>query len=217
MVDTRKDETGAPKELELLIAAAPKERIAEYRGALRKAGMKLDRAVPEYLAYRNLLRAYESAQNEYPTEYCVVDLGHSAIRIHMYRGTVYDTSRVVEFGGASLEALVADARSVDAHVAASYFTNNYEGVQELPICRELYTRIGVEILRAVNFYSFNNPGSNLKDIYCGGGLSRVPALMETIRTELNSLRVHSVGKLLPSGGDALFPAAVGAVLQSNGR
>ena len=215
VVDTRRDEDGAPKELELLIAAAPKAEINEYRTVLRKAGVKLETAVPEYLAYRNLLRAY--AGSDRPAEICIVDLGHSAIRIHMYRGAVYDTSRVVEFGGASLEALIADARSVDQHVAASYLTNNYEGAQELPICQELYTRIGVEILRAVNFYSFNNPGSELKDIYCGGGLSRVPALMKTIQTELNSLRVHSVGELMPPGGDALFPTAVGAALQSKGR
>ncbi|MEG1593847.1 MAG: pilus assembly protein PilM, partial [Oscillibacter sp.] len=220
VVDTRKDEEGKPVELELLISAASKESIADYRALLRKAGLKLSVAVPEYLAYRNLLRAYETRESAHPAEYCVVDMGHSAIRIHMYRGTVYETSRVVEYGGAALDALIADATAVDPHVAADYKRANYERAQEIPACRDLYVRMGVEILRAVNFYGFNYPEAELKDIYFGGGLAHVPALMEEIRGEL-PLQIHSVEELMPPGvsGESalLFPAAVGATLQYDGR
>lgn len=220
VLETRAGEDGQPREIELLAAAARKEAVAEYRLLLRKAGLKLGRAVPEYLTARNLIRAYEAGHPDHPAEYCVVDMGHGAIRMHMYRGAAYETTRVVEFGGASLDALIADAVAVDPHVAADYKLANYEGAQELPACRDLYARIAVELLRAVNFYGFNTPDSDLRDIYFGGGLAKVRALMEEIRGTLE-LNLHPVEELLPEGGGrdeaALCAAAVGATLQSNGR
>lgn len=220
VVDTRLGEDGQPREMELLAAAARKEAVADYRLLLRKAGLKLALAVPEYLTARNLIRAYEARRPEHPAEYCVVDMGHGAIRMHMYRGAVYETTRVIEFGGASLDALIADAAAVDPHVAADYKLSNYEGAQELPACRDLYARIAVELLRAVNFYGFNTPDSDLRDVYFGGGLSKVRALMEEIRGSLH-LNLHPVEELLPEGAAGqeagLCAAAVGATLQTNGR
>lgn len=220
VLDIRKNEAGEPEELELLAAAAPKARVEEYRVALKKAGLKLTLAVPEYLAYRNLIRTYERTQGSHPAEYCIVDMGHNAIRMHMYRGDAYETSRVIEYGGAALDGLIADARSVDPHVAAEDKVANRDGVQELPVCQELYSRIAVEILRAINFYGFNNPDSNLKDLYFCGGLAKIPALMAEIRRAVE-LELHSVEVLMPDSNSkensVLCPAAVGAALQSNGR
>lgn len=221
VVDVRKDESGAPGELELLAAAIRKETIAEYRAALRKAGLKLSIAVPSCLTYRNLIRQAGARQAEgLPAEFCVVDLGHQAIRIHMYHGAVYETTRVIEYGGAALDALIADTRAVDPHVASGYKLANYEGVQELPVCRDLYGKIALELLRAVNFYEFNTPGSDLGDLYFAGGLTRIGALMELIRSSLESRRIHPIEDLMPPGSGedaALCAAAVGAALQTEGR
>ena len=221
VVGTAEGGEGKSGTLELLAAAAPKEVIADCRVMLRKAGLKLAVAVPEYLTYRNLISAYErNHPDDHPREYCLVDMGHSAIRIHMYRNGVYETSRVIEYGGISLAALIADSTSVDLHVAADYMVSNYQGVQELPACRELYAKIAVEILRAVNFYGFNTLDSDLQDVYFGGGLAKVSTLMETIRDNL-SLNIHSLEELLPSGSNpdfaVLCPAAVGAALETDGR
>ena len=217
VVGEQKDE----KALELLASAVPKEVIAEARTMLRRAGLHLELAIPECLTYRNLIRAFERRGGEHPGEYCMVDMGHHAIRMHMYRGDVYETSRVIEYGGASLDALIADAAAVDPHVAADYKRSNYEGAQEIPACRDLYSRIAVEILRAVNFYGFNTPGSDLQDLYFGGGLAKVSALRDAIRDSLGQLRCHGVEELLPPTDDResapLCAAAVGVTLQSNGR
>lgn len=203
-------------ELELLAAAVSKENIAQYRALLRKAGLKLVLAVPEVLTYRNLIRSYERKNQEHPPEYCVADMGYSATRVNIYRGDVYDTTRVIEFGAASLDAIIADTLSVDIHVAAEYRLGNYNSVQELPQCQELYTRIAVEIMRAVNFYGFNTPDANLQDIYLSGGLAKVEPLMEEIRKTLD-LACHPVQDLMPGGDSGAYAAAMGAVLQSSGR
>lgn len=219
VAEVRQDEDGVPRELELLAAAASKETIAQYRGALRKAGLRLVQAVPAVMTYRNLIRSRQSDRTDAPREYCVVDLGHSGIRVHIYRGAVYDTTRAIDFGGAAMDQLIADACSVDPHVAADYKRVNHDNVHGLPVCQDLYSRIAVEIMRAVNFYGFNTPDADLKDLYLSGGLSRVAPLVAEIKSTLE-LNIHAIDELLPQGsavGDAPCASAVGAALQSNGR
>lgn len=214
-------ETGT---MDLLAAAVARQIISNARRMLRKAGLKLLCAEPECLTYRNLIREYEARNpGSHPAEYCVADLGHEAIRVHMFRGGVYDTTREIEYGGASIDALIADTESVDPHVAASYKLSNYEGAQEISACRDLYNKIAVEILRAVNFYGFNTPDANLQDIYFCGGLAKVTALMDAIWGTLE-LRQHPIEDLLPRlehADDALLlpfsPAAVGAAMELDAR
>lgn len=221
VVDTKKDEKGVPTELDLLGAAVRKETIENYRRMLRKAGLKLKRAVPACLAYGNVIRAYEAAEEEHPQEYCIVDMGHQSIRLYFYRGSVFDTSRVIEYGGMALDALIADAAAVDPHLAAEYKQVNYAGALDIPACRDLYNRVAMEIMRAVNFYGFNTPDSNLRDIYLTGGLSHVEAMVEEIGRTVD-LIVHPMEDLLPDGvagqaGRQACPTVLGALLQGDGR
>ena len=188
---------------------------------LRLAGMKLVRAVPECLAYGNLLRAkLEQKPEEYRGECAVVDLGHQSIRLHIYQNGVYDTTRTIELGGRSLDAIIADAAGVDPHLATGYKMSNYQGAQEIPACRELYSRVAVEIMRAVNFYGFNTPDADLRDLYLSGGLANVTALGEELERTLQ-LTLHPIDELCPSGlsgpETSYCAAAMGVLLQGNGR
>jgi type IV pilus assembly protein PilM len=217
-----REEADDTDQLQLIAAAVPKALIADYRRMLAKAGLKLTVAVPECLAYRNLLRLREEA-GESPKTCCIVDMGHSSIRIHMYRNSIYDTSHVVEYGGASIDALIAEEKSIDPHLAATYKMTDYEGVQKISACQDLYNRIAIEILRAINFYGFNTPGSDLQDIYIGGGMSRIPALMKTLASTLE-IKIHSTEELLPPTLDGngreygtLCSAAIGAALETSWR
>lgn len=216
VLGVRKDEAGVPKTYELLAAAVRKEIITEYRRILSKAGLRLEIAIPEPFAYRNLIMNYEAANLEHPGEYCIVDMGYTAIRVHMFRGNAHETTRVIDFGGAAIDQLIADGKDVDLHVAVGYKNTNHENVQELDTCVELYQRIAVEILRAINFYDYNNPNSNLSDIYFCGGLVWVERLMATIREALE-LKLHDINTLMPEQTTGVFPercaAAVGATLQ----
>jgi len=98
--------------------------------------------------------------------------------------------------------------------------SNYKNVQELSVCRELYRKIAVEILRAVNFYGFNTPDSDLRDIYFGGGLVKIQALMDAVRDAI-PLNLHFMEELLPSTENTDLagqcPAAIGAALEMAGR
>lgn len=216
VVGEQKNGEGKIESQDMLAAAVLRQTVEEYRHMIRKAGFKLVSALPECLTYRSLIQFYQAHDPQHPAEYCVIDLGHSSIQMYLYQGDVYEMTRVVEYGGGSLDLLIADRMGVDAHVAAGYKVANYENAQSLEECRDLYGKIAGEILRALNFYRYSNPASTLQDVYLTGGLTAVKPLLETIQGALE-YTVHSVSELMPETAEraelAVAPAAVGAAMQ----
>ncbi|MGE4485891.1 MAG: pilus assembly protein PilM [Oscillospiraceae bacterium] len=210
-----KNDDGSPKELDLMAAAAPKATIASYASMLRRAGFRLRIAMPDEFAYANLLREYEK-KNPGKREYCILDLGNAATRVHMFTGPNYETTRIIEYGGAAIDSVIAEICNVDTHVARLYKLANHNGVLNHDVCRGVYQAIAVEVLRAINFYNFNNADSSLTDVYlCGGGALIAP-LAETIRSTLE-LKIHSIAELMPeTAGEntelVRYPIAAGVTL-----
>lgn len=218
VIGTLKDENGKAEFLDLLVAAASTKLLNEYKDTLKKAGFKMALALPENLTYRNIIRHYQENHHDHPKEYCIVDMGHSAIKMHMYNGSAYDTTRVIEHGGASLDSIIADHIDVDIHTASLYKIQNTNNVQDLDVCIDLYNRISVELIRALNFYHYNNPGSSLRDLYFCGGLIKINSLMDIIRATVEG-NLHSISELLPeyaANGNTntdIAPAAIGITMQ----
>ncbi len=196
------DQEGKPVQMQFLAAVAARETIAQCRTALAKAGLKLAVAVPEYLTYRNLIRFYEKDNPQsQPAEYCIIDLGDSATRVHMYRSSVYETTQVIELGGRQLAEV---PRKADG------------GPEEEPL-RELCSTIAIESLRSINFYGFNTPDSDLQDVYLTAGVTANPVLAEIIRNNI-PLHIHTLDDLMPAiGRERRYGTAVGAALELMGR
>ena len=191
-----KSASGVPG-MELLAVAAPIAMMTEYREMLRKAGLRMVRAAPTVSCYIALIRRLES-QGRGAGEYCILDLGYQAIRMYMFRGEQHMVTRNLEIGLSGLDEVIADAYSVDVHLAHTYLLTNYNGCQESEACRSAYGNIAVELMRAMNFYRFSNPDSQLADIWlCGGGAAIAP-LREAIAETLD-LRIHQAEELVPRG------------------
>lgn len=140
-----------------------------------------------------------SAETARPTkEYCILDLGYQSIRMYMFREDRHMVTRILELGMNSLDQVIADAYSVDVHLAHTYLVSNYENCQSQEYCMNAYGTITVELMRALNFYRFSNPDSRLEDIWICGGGARIRPLQESIAETLD-LRIHSAGELLPGG------------------
>ena len=123
---------------------------------------------------------------------CVVNLGHSATFLYIYRGEQFDSRREIDLGIGQLERLVADHCGVDVHVARGYVQSDFGGVLTADYARELYGRIAVEIMKAVNFFNYNNRERELTELcLCGGG-SAIEPLRQAIETTTG---MH----LLPAG------------------
>ena len=181
--------------LHLLVAAAPAEAIEELRIAFRKAGMKLEKAVPPECAYISLLRDYERRTGQKDQEYCILDLGFRAIRMYMFHGPRHVTTRALDIGLSSLNSIIAEAKNVDEHLAHTYLISNFEDCQTQDFCLAAYDNISVELMRALNFYRFSNPNSQITCAYLSGGGAEILALRDSIAQTLG-IEIRTVDELM---------------------
>ena len=208
-----KDEEGCPKEMELLACAILKSRVEEYRAMLHRAGFKLKVLTPAECAYAAVL-AFAEERDGTLRESCIVALGHSSSHLYIYHGREFDSHREIDIGSAALDALIAEDQSVDIHVARGYRQKNYNGVLEADYARDIYARLAVEVVKAVNFYNYNNRDRELTDVYfCGG--DNIGALVHAME-ENTKLRVCPAAELLaqemrPADEPWMYLGAIGAV------
>ena len=77
--------------------------------------------------------------------------------------------------------------------------------------------MAVEIMKAVNFYNYNNREQTLQRIYLCGGGAAVGQIRAAI-TELTNLDIRPVAELLPDGAALeqpwLYAKAIGCALQA---
>lgn len=205
------EEEGAT--MHLMAAAVPAEVIREYRAALRKAGLKLKVATPAVCCYPPLVLSQKENKD---AEYCVLDLGHEAIRMFMYKGFCETGTRVLDIGLSRLVDAIAEQYNVDVHLAHNYLLTNYDNCQNNELFQDSYGNIAVELMRALNFYRFSTPDSELNEIWlCGGGAS-IPALQTAIRNNLEDMEIHTISELLTKTAESessSFAAAIGVTQQ----
>ena len=181
--------------LNLLACATLKSTVESYRAMLRRAGFRLRVLTPSECAYSAVLQAYYRRTRQEGRDLCVVNLGHSATFLYIYRGGHFASRREIEVGMSDLEHLVADQCSVDVHVAHEYVRQNYNHVLESEQARELYGRIAVEVVKAVNFFNYNNRERELTQLcLCGGG-SAIQPLYDTI-ADTTGMTLHTSAELL---------------------
>ncbi len=161
--------------MELFAVAAPLSLVEETREYLRKAGLKLIKAAPAVCAYIELIRSMDPGKRPANGEFCILDLGYQSIRMYMFKGERHEVTRVLEIGMSSIDNAIADSYNVDVHLAHTYLLTNFEDCQSKDVCLNAFNNIAVELMRALNFYRFSNPDSQLADIWlCGGGAAIPP-------------------------------------------
>lgn len=191
------EEAETHNSMELLAAAAPLTLIEEARAILRKAGLRMRKAAPTVSCFISLIRALEKRGGG-TGEYCILDLGYQAVRMYMFNGERHMVTRNLESGLSNLDGVIADTYNVDVHLAHTYLLTNYDDCQNSEACRTAYGNISVELMRALNFYRFSNPESQLEHIWlCGGGAVIAP-LRHAIADTLD-MKVHKAKELLPDG------------------
>lgn len=186
--------------MQLLVSAASGEAMTELRQALRKAGMKMVKAAPAECAYISIIRDYEARTGEKDKEYCILDLGYRSIRMYMFHGPRHVTTRVLEVGLGSLNDIIAENKGVDTHLAHTYLLSNFEDCQNSDFCRAAYDNISVELMRALNFYRFSNPNSQVDCVWLSGGGAEILPLREVIASTLD-IEIRTADELLRSGAE----------------
>ena len=188
-----------PPVMELMLSAVQTGVLEDTKRVLHKAGLRLAKAAPSLCAYISLIRCAERINAEVEQkEYCVLDLGFQNIRMYMFKGDRHIVTRVLETGLSVLDEAIADSLDVDVHLAHTYLLTNYEGCQNQEACINAYNNLAVELMRALNFYRFSNPDSEVNDVWLCGGGSVIPPLQEVIQETLG-MNIHQAASLAPGG------------------
>lgn len=213
----RDEETDKPVSMDLLTAAVPEQHMENLKQMMKQAGFRLMIAAPEESAFSNIIRSYETRHNILEkNEYCFIDIGYTKTKMHIYTGSRFEVSREIEYGCGNLVNAISAVKNVDIHNARIQLQDNYENVWDMEACHDVYDTIAVEIMRAVNFYQFNNPNSDLKDVYfCGGGSMIEPLVERVMRgIPLKRQTMASLIEHLEGAEDAVIigPAAAGITI-----
>ena len=185
--------------MELMAAAFPEAIVEEMRAFLGRARLKVVRIAPSESAFQSLIRnAYGVVKEQ--EEFCFLNLGANATRMFMFRGDRHTATRVLETGLKDLEEAVAEAMVVDRPLAHRYLRENHRDCQNMEKCMEIYQRVAVDLMRALNFYRFSNPDTTLENVWlCGGGAAIQP-LRHAIRDALD-IHVHRADSLIRNGSE----------------
>ena len=210
-----KDDEGQVEGMELFACATLKTTIEDYRNMFRRAGFNMKLALPEECAFGNLAKFHARQNPGHDGDVCIVDIGHRGTRMYIYREGQFRTRRAVDLGLWDLVQQLSADRGVDAHMAHTHLLTDYQQAQNQEAAQELYNRLAVEIMKAVNFYNYNNREQTLRGVYlCGGGAALEP--LKRVISQVTDLELWDIVELLP-GGDKieepwLFAKAIGCGL-----
>lgn len=205
------------------LIAYKNQQMEKAVNACRQGLKKLQRATSEQAKQKAQSLAQQLAQLESwqpEQERCFVDLGNDAIRMLIYHGDVFVTRRSVDLGMRNFVQILAEHHGVDEHIARGYLAEDLQAIPGGEDCGELLSRISVEVMKAVNFYNYNNRAKTLQQIHLCGGGSALGQISQVI-TDATGLDTAPVQQLMGDHAGTieqpwLFAKAVGCALQAQG-
>ncbi|NCB32315.1 MAG: hypothetical protein EOM64_00290 [Erysipelotrichia bacterium] len=208
------NEDGKPKEMDLMAAAVSRETIENYTEMFARAHMKLVKAAPQELAMGALVRKVSNTAKE--GDFAALDLGWSGTRVNIYRNGIYEVTRSIDTGLSDVANAIADTLGCDPHIAAVYLNDNKDNILNSDECKAIYASIGVEVTRAINYYTYENRDNTLEHLYyCGHGAGVAPMIAELSSSIPLTLIPFSELSDQYSEGNAITdgPCAVGICLE----
>lgn len=210
------DREDNPVSMKLFAGAALKETIAEMEKLMKMAGLKLKVAIPRDMSLINLFRNAID-EGAYPDrQYCLIDIGKSNVCVDIIQDAQLKGSKVIDFGSHEIDKAIAEKYEISLEDAAEYRKKNQDGVLDGPECRAVYERLAIEIMKGINFYQYENPDSQISELYFCGTDSSIEQLKGTILDYLG-VEEKSIREVLPSScknvsGAYRGIAAIGATL-----
>jgi type IV pilus assembly protein PilM len=188
VVSQRQDESGGVTR-RVVLAAAYREPIDHFVEACRVANLELlGIDVEAFALLRAVAKDHPVAEGEEPTARVAVALGHDRSMLAISDGTVCDFTRVLDWGGAKLEAAIGRELGLTAEEAAATkltvsleeeATEQQQHQAQDAVKREL-AHLGRELVASLQFYQSQPESLPIGEILVTGGTSRMPGLAEEL-------------------------------------
>lgn len=176
LMHMNEDEEGKPMSMDIVAGAALKRTVNDYAAILKRARLKMNAAVPREMTIINLLRNAQEKGLCSDGDFCIAEISDDTTFVSIISDMELSSSKNIDIACRQIDEAIADSLITDTYLAATYRETNHDSVQELPECRAVYESIALEILKAVNFYRYENQQSEISRIlFCGPG-SRISAL-----------------------------------------
>lgn len=206
MIDMTYDgeDSTKPKEMHLLGAAILNDTIQHYQQLFSRAGLKLVKASPRIIALQQLVRSFSDKDQHH--DVAVLDLGFNETKVDIFHNGSYEATRSIDSGLMDVVAAVAEKLNCDPHIARTYLVSNHENVLSCQECKDIYTRIAVEVMRAINYYTFENQNNDLENLYYNGFGSWIQPFVQEIANSV-SLTLIPLSTIDESEQEALLNGA----------
>ncbi|HWK31616.1 MAG TPA: type IV pilus assembly protein PilM [Terriglobales bacterium] len=220
------DDPTAPQ-MDVLLVAVKKDKILNYTNVLILAGKSP--AVVDIDAFA-LQNCYEYNYEPAPgTTVALLNLGASVMNINIVKGATPLFTRDVSVGGnqytdslqKELDLSFDDAEALKLGQRVGTVSED----AKLPILQQVTEIIVLEIQKTFDFFRATAAGEHIERIYLAGGSSKVPGLIEALRSEfsmpvevLNPFQRISAANITESGlidqNAGQLAVAVGLALRS---
>ncbi|MBP3804468.1 MAG: pilus assembly protein PilM [Oribacterium sp.] len=185
------------KSMRLQAVACSKELIERYRKMAKAAKLVPIGLVPEVIGIQRILGAYKQQFSiEEQKDFAILDMGDQSFKIHFYNKGIYNATRTFEPGGQALAEKISEINGTDIHISHLALEDNLNNIQSHPSLVQMYESRAVEIMRALNFYSYsNNNNNNIDTLYYCGGVSNIRKYIKVLSETIN-LPVRPLGDLV---------------------
>ncbi len=193
------------KEMHIMAAAMRKGLIEQYRSMAKRAGLRLRVLLPQPLCYQRLFQALPEENRQ--KDYAILNIGEEALEISFLKRGFYETTRDITPGLEELIERTAELSDLAPMVLRQRLDSAEYIDFQRPELEESYTEAAVQIMRVMNFYSFNNPKNTIDAIYYfGDGVHLLP-LLEAIERQVE-LPIRPITALFPNIREDMQEAAM---------
>lgn len=201
--------------LDMTAACVSREYIDKLKDLFGRKGFKLVKASPRVISTGKLIQVISPFDKD--KDFATLDLGYEFTKIDIYKGGVYDLTRTIELGMSHVEAAAGSYLKCDANVARMRMRDNDKGVLDTDQVRGIFDSIAVEVMRAVNYYTFENPENTLDNFYIYGGGARYRQFEDAIKAAVPLNIIKFLGNdhkynIHDSLNDGLAAVAIGMKL-----
>lgn len=204
--------------MDLLTVAAPKDLVEKYNELCHRAGLKLKILTPDVAAFRNILRDYEERENipNGSKDFAILDLGDQAAQIHFFSAGEFEVTRSLDEGCFAIAETIGSATGIDPHLILLGQTGGLtqEAEKSNDLVLDQCNGMALQVMRALNFYTYNNPNNTLDYLYVCGFGSRLAPLMQELKANVDlPLKPLSdlFGTAVPAGLETA-PQALGVAI-----
>lgn len=192
------DSVNIPKgeTMHIIGAACSKELSQGYKKLAKLAHLKLVGLVPAVLGFGRILE-YSVDDEDRKKDYAILDLGTSSMNIHFFKKGIYDITRSIEPGCYEIELIRSGDKDKMRELGIEADEENRDEADNAKlnaVLEEQYKTRAVQVMRVMNFYSFNNVNNTIDSLYCCGGGARYKGLLDALEETLD-LPVRSIADL----------------------